>query len=63
MRVLLAIDGSSSSDAARDLVTSLAWPAGTSVRVVAVVDVGNPTLIGYAPAVVPIVDEAPSRRP
>lgn len=56
MRVLLAIDGSPSSDAARDLLTSLDWPEGTSVRVVGIVDVTNPALLGYSPYVVPYVD-------
>jgi nucleotide-binding universal stress UspA family protein/RimJ/RimL family protein N-acetyltransferase len=56
MRVLLAIDGSPSSDAARDLLTSLAWPEGTAVRVVGVVDVTSPALIGYSPYVVPYID-------
>ena len=38
MRVLLAIDGSVSSDRARDLVAGLRWPDGSVVRVVAVLE-------------------------
>ncbi len=41
MRVLLAIDGSISSDRARDLVASLTLPAGSRVRVVGVVEHGS----------------------
>ena len=40
MRVLLAIDGSRSSDIARDLVAGLAWPEGSAIRVVGVVEHG-----------------------
>ena len=36
MRILLAIDGSPCSDAAVRLAATRAWPAGTSVRVIAV---------------------------
>ena len=52
MRILLALDGSPSADRARALVTSLAWPAGTTVRVVAALDVA-PALWGgpWIPAV------------
>ena len=52
MRILLAVDGSPSADRARDLVASLAWPAGTLVRVVAALDV-SPALWGgpWIPAV------------
>jgi nucleotide-binding universal stress UspA family protein/GNAT superfamily N-acetyltransferase len=57
MRVLLAIDGSASSDAARDLVASFDWPRETCVRVVSVVDVTSPALIGYSPYAMPYVDE------
>ncbi len=39
MRILLALDGSPSADRARALVASLAWPAGSTVRVVAALDV------------------------
>jgi nucleotide-binding universal stress UspA family protein len=38
MRILLALDGSSSSDAACQLVGSLTWPAGSVVQVVAVAE-------------------------
>ncbi len=38
MRVLLAIDGSVSSDRARDLVAGIAWPEGTIIRVVAALE-------------------------
>lgn len=38
MRVLLAIDGSVSSDRARDLVAAMAWPEGTMIRVVAALE-------------------------
>lgn len=41
MRVLLAIDGSISSDRARELVASLPLPAGSRVRVVGVVEHGS----------------------
>jgi nucleotide-binding universal stress UspA family protein len=52
MRILLALDGSPSADRARALVTSLAWPAGTTIRVVAALDVA-PALWGgpWIPAV------------
>jgi nucleotide-binding universal stress UspA family protein len=38
MRVLLAIDGSASSEAARHVVGSLNWPEGTIIEVVGVVE-------------------------
>jgi nucleotide-binding universal stress UspA family protein len=38
MRVLLAIDGSTPSEAARNLAASLRWPEGTSISIVAVVE-------------------------
>jgi nucleotide-binding universal stress UspA family protein len=38
MRVLLAIDGSMSSDRARDLVAHIDWPEGTRIRVVAALE-------------------------
>ena len=52
MRILLALDGSPSADRARALVTSLAWPPGTVVRIVAALDVA-PALWGgpWIPAV------------
>ena len=49
MRVLLAMDGSASSDTARDLVASLTWPEGTRIRVVAVVEPMSAVLIGAMP--------------
>jgi nucleotide-binding universal stress UspA family protein len=45
MRVLLAIDGSISSDKARDLVASLPFPDGSTIRVVGVLEHG-PELFG-----------------
>ena len=52
MRILLALDGSPSADRARALVTSLTWPAGTTVRLVAALDVA-PALWGgpWIPAI------------
>jgi nucleotide-binding universal stress UspA family protein len=52
MRILLALDGSPSADRARALVTSLAWPEGSVVRIVAALDVA-PALWGgpWIPAV------------
>ena len=38
MRILLALDGSSSSDAACQLVGSMAWPSGSIIQVVAVAE-------------------------
>ena len=37
MKILLAIDGSSCSDAAVEIVAGRLWPAGTEVRVISVV--------------------------
>jgi len=52
MRILLALDGSPSADRARALVTSLAWPEGSVVRIVAALDVA-PALWGgpWIPAI------------
>ena len=52
MRILLALDGSPSADRACSLVASLAWPTGTTVRVVAALDVA-PALWGgpWIPAI------------
>jgi nucleotide-binding universal stress UspA family protein len=52
MRILLALDGSPSADRARALVVSLAWPEGTTVRIVAALDVA-PALWGgpWIPAI------------
>ncbi len=38
MRILLATDGSESAVMARDLVGSMAWPEGSSIRVISVVE-------------------------
>lgn len=38
MRVVLATDGSASADRARDLIATLSWPRGTTVRVVTAVE-------------------------
>ena len=58
MRILLALDGSPSADRARALVTSLAWPAGTTIRLVAALDVA-PALWGgpWIPAIPVDADE------
>jgi nucleotide-binding universal stress UspA family protein len=58
MRVLLAIDGSASSDAARKLVASLDWPEGTCIRVVAVVEQINLAFAGLSPYPVRDIDES-----
>jgi nucleotide-binding universal stress UspA family protein len=52
MRILLALDGSPSADRASALVASLAWPPGTTVRIVAALDVA-PALWGgpWIPAI------------
>ena len=49
MRVLLAMDGSAASDAARDLVASLTWPEATVIRVIAVVEPMSAVLVGISP--------------
>jgi len=54
MRVLLAIDGSMSSDRARDLVARIEWPEGTRIRVVAALErsaelAGVPWLVAPPP--------------
>jgi nucleotide-binding universal stress UspA family protein len=41
MRVLLALDGSSSADAARRAVQSLTWPSGSVIQVLGVVGPGS----------------------
>jgi len=46
MRVLLAIDGSATSDTARELVASFTWPEATIIRVVAVVEPMSAVLVG-----------------
>lgn len=50
MRVLLALDGSRSSDAACQLVRSLAWPDGSVIEVIGVVE---PVTEVLAPLIVP----------
>jgi nucleotide-binding universal stress UspA family protein len=52
MRVLLALDGSPSSDAACRVVDALAWPAGTSILVLGVLPL--PGLRGAALAGMPV---------
>lgn len=54
MRVLLAIDGSMSSNRARDLVAGLPWPQGSLIRVVGVLERG-PELFGLP--WVPVIPE------
>jgi nucleotide-binding universal stress UspA family protein len=55
LTVLLAVDGSSYSDAEATLVTGIAWPAGTAVRVLAVVR-GHLPLEGLNPETQRVVD-------
>lgn len=55
MRVLLAIDGSMSSDRARDLVAGIRWPDGTMIRIVAALEHG-PELYGVPWMGTPPVD-------
>ena len=57
MRVLLAIDGSESSDAAYRLVASLRWPEATVVQVVAVVEPMSSLLAGLSPYAIEGADE------
>ena len=45
MRILLALDGSEPADRARDLVASLPWPTGSTVRAVAALE-ASPNLFG-----------------
>jgi len=58
MRVLLAVDGSASSDAARELVASIGWPEGTCIRVVAIVEPVALAIVGALPYRVGDVDES-----
>lgn len=46
MKVLLAIDGSSSSEAAVEEVATRAWPAGSEARVISVVEPHAPLTSG-----------------
>ena len=57
MSILLAVDGSSYSDAEATLVTGIAWPAGTAVRVLAVVR-GHLPLEGLSPETQRVVEES-----
>jgi nucleotide-binding universal stress UspA family protein len=49
MRVLLAIDGSSHADRARDLVAAIEWPAGSAIRVVAALAHEDDFLVPWQP--------------
>ena len=40
MRILVAIDGSDSASLAVDLVADVAWPGGTTIRVVEAIETG-----------------------
>jgi len=51
MRILLATDGSSSARTAVDLVTGIDWPAGSTIRVVEVIETGAALFGGPWPAV------------
>ena len=57
MRVLLALDGSPSSDAARRVVDSLAWPTGTSILVLGVTPITDVHAAALAGLPVPDVDD------
>jgi nucleotide-binding universal stress UspA family protein len=59
MRVLVAIDGSASSDAARNLVASLAWPEATLIRLIAVVEPMSALTAGLAPYSATEFDDRP----
>jgi nucleotide-binding universal stress UspA family protein len=58
MRVLLALDGSPSSDAARRVVDELAWPTGTTILVLGVVPQRGLRAAAVAGMPVPELDEA-----
>ena len=47
MRVLLAVDGSPSSESARRVVDAMAWPAGTIIRVLGVMPPTSPRLAAF----------------
>jgi nucleotide-binding universal stress UspA family protein len=47
MRILLAIDGSSHSDAAIDEIVKRPWPTGSEVKVIAVAEI--PVMVGIEP--------------
>ena len=57
LTVLLAVDGSGYSDAEATLVAGIAWPAGTAVRVLAVVPERLP-LLGLSVETQGMVDES-----
>ena len=57
LTVLLAVDGSNYSDTEATLTACIAWPAGTSVRVLAVVR-GRLPLAGLSPETQRVVDES-----
>ncbi len=50
MRVLVATDGSPSASLAVDLAAGIAWPEGSTIRVVKAIDVGTAVLGGPWPA-------------
>lgn len=54
MRVLLATDGSSSADRARDLTAGLAWPEGTVIRIVTSAE--QPITANIPPTLVPTAE-------
>jgi len=65
MRVLLALDGSPSAEAARQLVEALSWPSGSIVHVLGVIDSVTPfggpdheTLVDGTRAVEGAIEEA-----
>jgi nucleotide-binding universal stress UspA family protein len=41
MRILIAVDGSEPSELGRDLATDIRWPSGSSLRVMAALDIGG----------------------
>jgi nucleotide-binding universal stress UspA family protein len=59
MRVLLAVDGSASSDTARNLVASLAWPEATVIRILAVAEPMSAVVAGLSPYAATEFDERP----
>jgi nucleotide-binding universal stress UspA family protein len=63
MRVLLALDGSPSSDAARRVVDSLAWPSGTSILVLGVMPPAGSSAAPLAGLPVPDLAPDPAEEP
>jgi nucleotide-binding universal stress UspA family protein len=49
MRILLATDGSASSEQARALVAAVPWPAGSAIRIVSVVPNGANIAMDWSP--------------